>query len=127
MTRNKFNTKDPQILEAAVCNLVAMLTWQPEFVHPWSRLITAVVQQGTTVLILIVSNSSITISGFITPISLCPAIPIKIRRELLAPPAARLPPAYLSDCNGARHRLHPAAPLHLPSLCAVKYLQASCV
>ena len=43
MILNKFNTKDPKILEAAVGNLVAVLTWQSEFVHPWSRLITAVV------------------------------------------------------------------------------------
>jgi hypothetical protein len=62
MKLNKFNTKDPQILETAVNNLVAMLTWQPEFVHPWSRLITAVEQQVTTVLIVIVSDSSIIIN-----------------------------------------------------------------
>jgi hypothetical protein len=84
------------MLEAAVCNLVAMLTWQPEFVHSWSRLITAVVQQVTTVLILIVSDSLIIINIWVYHIYVYVSlsdIPIKTCRELLAPQAARLIPA----------------------------------
>jgi len=115
MIWNKSSTKDPQMLEDTVCNLVSMLTWQPEFVHPWSWLITAVAQQGIPVLIPIVSDSSIIICGYITSVSLRPAPRIKTLRALLTAPVARLPPASLSDCTVARQRLQPTAPLQLPS------------
>jgi hypothetical protein len=37
--RRNFHTEGPQILGATVNNLAATMTWRPEFVHPWFKIL----------------------------------------------------------------------------------------